>query len=170
MINNLNEILYRRLNQLASYQGLQKRRVRKAVRWINRLRMEMELYSVNKSNYLQNLAPFAHFIYNKSSDSWRNSQMEEFFMNKLDVFEYLHNRGKERLQEISDNKINNILFIFTCLSLISTFIDGLMFVFAEQIAEALVFRLFLLIFPPIAFIVIIVLIIERLIGSKKDYN
>ena len=162
-----NEILYKRLNQLASYQGLQKRRVRKTVQWINKLRMEMELYSINKSNYLQNLAPFAHFIYNKSSDSWRNNEMEKFFIDKLDVFEYLHDRGKERLQEISDNKINNILFIFTCLSLISTFIDGLLFVFAEDIADSLVFRLFLLIFPPIAFIVIIVLIIEKIIGAKK---
>jgi hypothetical protein len=162
-----NEILYRRLNQLASYQGLQKRRVKKAVRWINRLRMEMELYSVNKSNYLQNLAPFAHFVYEESIISWRNSQMEEFFMDKLDVFEYLHNTGKERLQELSDNKMNNILFIFTCLSLISTFIDGLMFVFADGIAEVLAFRLFLLIFPPIAFIVVIVLLIERIINRRK---
>jgi hypothetical protein len=162
-----NEILYRRLNQLARYQGLQRRRVRKAVRWINKLRTEMELYSVNKSNYLQNLAPFAHFIYEESIKSWRNSQMEEFFMNKLDVFEYLYDRGKERLQELSDNKMNNILFIFTCLSLISTFIDGLMFVFAEQIAETLVFRLFLLIFPPIAFIVIIIFLIERIINRRK---
>jgi hypothetical protein len=129
--------------------------------------MEMELYSVNKSNYLQNLAPFAHFIYIESIESWRNSQMEEFFMDKLDVFEYLHDRGKERLQELSDNKMNNILFIFTCLSLISTFIDGLMFVFAENIADILAFRLFLLIFPPIAFIVIIVLIIERMINRRK---
>jgi hypothetical protein len=162
-----NEILYRRLNQLAKYQGLQKRRVRRAVRWINKLRMEMELYSVNKSNYLQNLAPFAHFIYEQSIESWRNSQMEDFFMNKLDVFEYLHNRGKERLQELSDNKMNNILFIFTCLSLVSTFIDGLMFVFAENIVDVLAFRLFLLIFPPIAFIVIIVILIERIINRRR---
>ncbi|MFW9990065.1 MAG: hypothetical protein ACFFC3_15580, partial [Candidatus Odinarchaeota archaeon] len=161
-----NEILYRRLNQLASYQGLQKRRVRKAVRWINKLRMEMELYSINKSNYLQNLAPFAHFIYQQSIESWRNSQMEAFFMEKLDVFEYLHNRGKERLQELSDNKMNNILFLFTCISLISTFIDGLMFVLSEHIAELWIFRLFLLIFPPIGFIVIIVLLIERIIGHQ----
>jgi len=162
-----NEILYRRMNQLASYHSLQKRRVRKAISWINRLRMEMELYSVNKSNYLQNLAPFAHFIYIESSKSWRNSQMEEFFIDKLDVFEYLHNRGKEKLQELSDNKMNNILFIFTCLSLISTFIDGLLFVFAENIAEVLFFRLFLLIFPPIAFIVIIVLLFEGIIRRRK---
>ncbi|MFX1366368.1 MAG: hypothetical protein ACFFCE_04640 [Promethearchaeota archaeon] len=162
-----NEILYRRLNQLVSYQGLQKRRVRKAVRWINKLRMEMELYSLNKSNYLQNLAPFAHFIYQQSIESWRNSQMEAFFMEKLDVFEYLHNRGKERLQELSDNKMNNILFLFTCFSLISTFIDGLMFVLAEHIAELWVFRLFLLIFPPIGFIVIIILLIERIINRQK---
>lgn len=162
-----NEILYRRLNQLAKYQGLQKRRVKRAVRWINKLRMEMELYSVNKSNYLQNLAPFAHFVYEQSIESWRNSQMEDFFMNKLDVFEYLHNRGKERLQELSDNKMNNILFIFTCLSLVSTFIDGLMFVFAENIVDVLAFRLFLLIFPPIAFIVIIVILIERIISRQR---
>ncbi|MFW9970275.1 MAG: hypothetical protein ACFFDF_08755 [Candidatus Odinarchaeota archaeon] len=162
-----NEILYRRLNQLASFQNLQKRRVRKAVRWINKLRMEMELYSVNKSNYLQNLAPFAHFIYKESIISWRNSQMEEFFMNKLDVFEYLYNRGKERLQELSDNKMNDILFIFTCLSLISTFIDGLTFVFAGHIVDILAFRLFLLIFPPFAFIVIIIFLIERFINRKK---
>ena len=127
----------------------------------------MELYSLNKNNYLQNLAPFAHFIYNESNTSWRSSQMEEFFTNKLESFEYLHDRGKERLQEISDSKINNILFIFTCLSLISTFIDGLLFVTADNIAESLVFRLFLLIFPPVAFIVIIVLIIQRFIGSRK---
>ncbi len=162
-----NEILYRRLNQLASYTGIQKRRIRKSVRWINKLRMELELYSVNKSNYLQNLAPFAHFIYQASSESWRNSQMEEFFMDKLDVFTYLHKRGKEKLQEINDNKMNNILFIFTCISLVSTFIDGIMFVFAEHIAETFIFRLFLVIFPPIAFIVLIVLIIQRIIGFKE---
>ena len=161
-----NEILYRRMNQLASYQGLQKRRVRKAIRWINRLRMEMELYSVNKSNYLQNLAPFAHFIYIESSKSWRISQMEEFFTDKLEVFQYLHSKGKEKLQELSDNKMNNILFVFTCLSLISTFIDGLTFVFAEHLADVFLFRLFLLTFPPIAFIVIIVLLIERIIGRR----
>jgi hypothetical protein len=79
----------------------------------------------------------------------------------------LHDRGKERLQEISDSKINNILFIFTCLSLISTFIDGLTFVFAEHISESLVFRLFLLIFPPVAFIILIVLVIERFVGWRK---
>jgi hypothetical protein len=162
-----NDILYKRLNQLASYQTLQKRRVKRTVRWINKLRIEMELYSLNKQNFLQNLAPFAHFIYNESIISWRNSQMEEFFIDKLDAFQYLHERGKERLQELSDTKINNILFIFTCLSLISTFIDGLMFVFAENIAETLAFRLFLLIFPPIAFIILIVIIIERFIGSRK---
>lgn len=162
-----NDILYKRLNQLASFSVLQKRRVKKALKWINKLRIEMELYSLNKNNYLQNLAPFAHFIYNESNTSWRSSQMEEFFTNKLESFEYLHDRGKERLQEISDSKINNILFIFTCLSLISTFIDGLLFVTAENIAESLVFRLFLLIFPPVAFIVIIVLIIQRFIGSRK---
>jgi len=162
-----NDILYKRLNQLASFSVLQKRRVKKAVKWINKLRIEMELYSLNKNNYLQNLAPFAHFIYNESNTSWRSSQMEEFFTNKLESFEYLHDRGKERLQEISDSKINNILFIFTCLSLISTFIDGLLFVTAENIAESLVFRLFLLIFPPVAFIVIIALIIQRFIGSRK---
>lgn len=93
--------------------------------------------------------------------------MEEFFIKKLDVFEYLHDKGKERLQEISDDKMNNVLFIFTCLSLISTFIDGLMFVFAENIADSLVFRLFLLVFPPIAFIVIIVILIERILGRRK---
>lgn len=162
-----NNILYERLNQLASYQALKKRRVGRTVKWINKLRIEMELYSVNKQNYLQNLAPFAHFIYNESVISWRNSQMEEFFKDKLDVFQYLHERGKEKLQELSDSKVNNILFIFTCLSLISTFIDGLMFVFAENIAESLVFRLFLLIFPPIAFIIIIVFIIQRIISSRK---
>jgi hypothetical protein len=162
-----NDILYKRLNQLASFSVLEKRRVKKAVKWINKLRLEMELYSLNKNNYLQNLAPFAHFIYNESNTSWRSSQMEEFFTNKLESFEYLHDRGKERLQEISDSKINNILFIFTCLSLISTFIDGLLFVTADNIAESLVFRLFLLIFPPVAFIVIIVLIIQRFIGSRK---
>jgi len=162
-----NDILFKRLNQLASYSALQKRRIKRAIRWINKLRIEMELYSLNKQNYLQNLAPFAHFIYNEASTSWRSSQMEEFFTNKLDVFEYLHDRGKERLQEISDSKINNILFVFTCLSLISTFIDGLMFVFAEHIAESLAFRLFLLLFPPLAFIILIVLVIERLIGWRK---
>jgi hypothetical protein len=162
-----NDILYKRLNQLASYSSLQKRRIKRAIRWINKLRIEMELYSLNKQNYLQNLAPFAHFIYNEASTSWRSSQMEEFFINKLDVFEYLHDRGKERLQEISDSKINNILFIFTCLSLISTFLDGLTFVFANHIAESLTFRLILLIFPPVAFIVLIVLIIERFIGWRK---
>ena len=162
-----NDILYKRLNQLASYSGLQKKQVRKTIKWINKLRIEMELYSLNKNNILQNLAPFAHFIYNESNISWRSSQMEEFFTNKLETFKNLHNRGKEKLQEISDSKINNILFIFTCLSLISTFIDGLMFVFADNIAESLVFRSFLLIFPPVAFIVIIMLIIERFIGSRK---
>jgi hypothetical protein len=161
-----NDILYKRLNQLASYSALQKRRIKRAIKWINKLRIEMELYSLNKQNYLQNLAPFAHFIYNEASTSWRSSQMEEFFTNKLDVFEYLHDRGKERLQEISDSKINNILFIFTCLSLISTFLDGLTFVFAEHISESLLFRLFLLIFPPVGFIVIIVLLIERFIGWR----
>lgn len=162
-----NEVLYRHLNQLASFQNLPKRRVKKAIRWINKLRMELELYSVNKANYLQNLAPFAHFVYGESIKSWRISQMEEFFIKKLDVFEYLHDKGKERLQEISDDKMNNVLFIFTCLSLISTFIDGLMFVFAENIADSLVFRLFLLVFPPIAFIVIIVILIERILGRRK---
>jgi len=162
-----NDILYKRLNQLASYSALQKRRIKKAIRWINKLRIEMELYSLNKQNYLQNLAPFAHFIYNEATTSWRSSQMEDFFTNKLEVFEYLHDRGKERLQEISDSKINNILFVFTCLSLISTFIDGLMFVFAEHIAESLAFRLFLLLFPPLAFIILIVLVIERIIGWRK---
>lgn len=162
-----NDILYKRLNQLASFSGLQKKQVRKTIKWINKLRIEMELYSLNKNNILQNLAPFAHFIYNESNISWRSSQMEEFFTNKLETFEYLHNRGKEKLQEISDSKINNILFIFTCLSLISTFIDGLMFVFADNIAESLVFRSFLLIFPPLAFIVIIMLIIQRFIASRK---
>jgi hypothetical protein len=161
-----NDILYKRLNQLASYSALQKRRIKRANKWINKLRIEMELYSLNKQNYLQNLAPFAHFIYNEASTSWRSSQMEEFFINKLDVFEYLHDRGKERLQEISDSKINNILFIFTCLSLISTFLDGLTFVFANHIGESLGLRLFLLIFPPVAFIVLIVLIIERFIGWR----
>lgn len=161
-----NEILYRRLNQIASYRMLQKKKIRRAIRWINRLKIEMELYTVNKSNYLQNLAPFAHFIYNQTVESWRNSQMEDFFMEKLDVFEYFHNRGKEKLQEMSDTKINNILFIFTCLSLISTFIDGLMFVSAEHIEEALPFRLFLLIFPPIAFIILIILIFSRLFGKR----
>lgn len=162
-----NDILYKRLNQLASYSGLQKKQVRKTIKWINKLRIEMEMYSLNKNNILQNLAPFAHFIYNESNISWRSSQMEEFFTNKLETFEYLHNRGKEKLQEISDSKINNILFIFTCLSLISTFIDGLMFVFADNIAESLVFRSFLLIFPPLAFIVIIMLIIQRFIAFRK---
>jgi hypothetical protein len=162
-----NDILYKRLNQLASFNVLQKRRVKKAIKWINKLRIEMELYSLNKNNYLQNLAPFAHFIYNESNTSWRSSQMEEFFTNKLETFEYLHDRGKERLQEISDSRINNILFIFTCLSLISTFIDGLLFVTAENIAESLVFRLFLLVFPPLAFIVIIILVIQRFIGSRR---
>ena len=127
----------------------------------------MELYSLNKNNYLQNLAPFAHFVYNEANTSWRSSQMEEFFTNKLETFEYLHDRGKDRLQEISDSKINNILFIFTCLSLISTFIDGLLFITAENIAESLPFRVFLLTFPPIAFIVIIALIIQRFIGLQK---
>ena len=93
--------------------------------------------------------------------------MEDFFSDKLDTFEYLYDRGKERLQEISDSRINNILFIFTCLSLISTFLDGLTFVFANHISESLPFRLFLLIFPPVAFIVIIVLIIGRVIGGRK---
>jgi hypothetical protein len=161
-----NDILYKRLNQLASYSALQKRRIKRAIKWINKLRIEMELYALNKQNYLQNLAPFAHFIYNEASISWRSSQMEEFFINKLDVFEYLHDRGKERLQEISDSKINNILFVFTCLSLISTFLDGLTFVFAENITDSLAFRLFLLIFPPVGFIIIIVLIIERFIGWR----
>lgn len=163
-----NDILYKRLNQLASYNALQKRRIKRAIKWINKLRIEMELYSLNKQNFLQNLAPFAHFIYNEASTSWRSSQMEEFFTNKLDVFEYLHDRGKERLQEISDSKINNILFIFTCLSLISTFLDGLTFVFAENITDSLIFRLFLLIFPPIGFIVIIILLIERFIGWRSN--
>jgi hypothetical protein len=162
-----NDILYKRLNQLASYSSLQKRRIKRAIKWINKLRIEMELYSLNKQNYLQNLAPFAHFIYNEASTSWRSSQMEEFFINKLDVFEYLHDRGKERLQEISDSRINNILFIFTCLSLISTFLDGLTFVFAGHIEESLIFRLFLLIFPPVAFIILIILIIERFVGWRK---
>ena len=162
-----NEILLRQLNQLASYQTFKRKFVKRALIWINKLRMEMELYSVNKANYLQNLAPFAHFVYNAAIISWRISQMEEFFMNKLDVFGYLHNQGREKLKELSDSKINNILLIFTCLSLVSTFIDGIMFVLPENLGQDVPFRLFLLIFPPIAFIVLIVILIERIISSKK---
>jgi len=76
-------------------------------------------------------------------------------------------KGKETLNELSDSRINNILFIFTCLSLVSTFIDGLMFVSAEHIAEMFVLRLFLLIFPPIAFIILILLLFSRFNSSKK---
>ena len=162
-----NEILLRQLNQLSSYQTFRKKFVKRAIKWINKLRMEMELYSVNKANYLQNLAPFAHFIYNEAIISWRISQMEEFFMNKIGVFKYLHNQGREKLKELSDSKINNILFIFTCLSLVSTFIDGIMFVVSENLEQNITFRLFLLLFPPIAFIILIVILIERIISSRS---
>ncbi len=163
-----NEILYRRMNQFASYQKLHKKFVKEAIDWINILKMEMELYSVNKSNYIQNLAPFAHFVYNEVIISWRISQMSEFYDDKLEVFEYLHQQGRDKLNELSDSRINNILFIFTCLSLVSTFIDGLMFVFAENVAEFIAFRLFLLIFPPVAFIILILLIFTRL--GKRGRN
>ena len=162
-----NNIMYERLNQFASYEKLQKKAIKMTMDWIDILRMEMELYSLDKSNYLQNLAPFAHFIYNESVESWRISQMSEFFKEKLEVFEYLHQQGKDTLNEISDSRINNILFIFTCLSLVSTFIDGVMFVSAENLAELFVYRLFLLIFPPVAFIVIILMFFARFGASRK---
>ena len=161
-----NNIMYERLNQFASFEKLQKKAIKMTMNWIEILRMEMELYSLDKSNYLQNLAPFAHFIYNESVESWRISQMSEFFKEKLEVFEYLHQQGKDTLNEISDSRINNILFIFTCLSLVSTFLDGLMFVSAENIAELFGYRLFLLLFPPVAFIVIILMFFARF-GSSK---
>ena len=161
-----NNIMYERLNQFASYEKLQKKAIKMTMDWIDILRMETELYSLDKSNYLQNLAPFAHFVYNESVESWRISQMSEFFEEKLEVFEYLHQQGKDTLNDISDSRINNILFIFTCLSLVSTFLDGLMFVSAENIAELFGYRLFLLIFPPVAFIVIILMFFARF-GSSK---
>ena len=161
-----NDILYKRLNQFASYEKLQKKAIKMTMDWIDVLRMEMELYSLDKSNYLQNLAPFAHFVYNASVESWRISQMSDFFNEKLEVFEYLHQQGKDTLNEIGDSRINNILFIFTCLSLVSTFLDGLMFVSAENIAELFGYRLFLLLFPPVAFIVIILMFFARF-GSSK---
>ena len=161
-----NNIMYERLNQFASFEKLQKKAIKMTMNWIEILRMEMELYSLDKSNYLQNLAPFAHFVYNASVESWRISQMSEFFKEKLEVFEYLHQQGKDTLNEISDSRINNILFIFTCLSLVSTFLDGLMFVSAENIAELFGYRLFLLLFPPVAFIVIILMFFARF-GSSK---
>ncbi|MFX1275853.1 MAG: hypothetical protein ACFFBP_05290 [Promethearchaeota archaeon] len=162
-----NEILYKRLNQFASYDKLHKRLVKKTMLWIDALRMEMELYSLNKSNYLQNLAPFAHFIYNEALESWRISQMEDFFKEKLEVFEYLHQQGRDTLNEISDSRINNILFVFTCLSLVSTFIDGLVFVSADHLSEFFIFRLFLLVFPPTAFIILILMFFARFGASKK---
>lgn len=162
-----NEILYKRLSQFASYDKLHKKVVKKTMVWIDALRMEMELYSLDKANYLQNLAPLAHFIYNEAVESWRISQMEDFFKEKLEVFEYLHQQGKDTLNEISDSRINNILFVFTCLSLVSTFIDGLVFVSADHLAEFFVFRLFLLIFPPTAFIILILMFFARFGSSKK---
>lgn len=165
-----NDILYKRLNQFASYEKLQKKLVKQTMVWINTLRMEMELYSLDKSNYLQNLAPFAFFVYNETVESWRISQMSDFFKEKLEVFGYLHQQGKDTLNDFSDSRINNILFIFTCLSLVSTFIDGLMFVSAENIEEFFIYRLFLLIFPPVAFIILILLLFTRLSSSKKKYK
>ncbi|MFX1238505.1 MAG: hypothetical protein ACFFAS_14025 [Promethearchaeota archaeon] len=162
-----NEVLYRRLNQWASFDTLHKKAIKQTMFWINELRMEMELYSLDKSNYLQNLAPFAHFVYNETVESWRISQMENFFKEKLEVFEYLHQQGKDTLNELSDSRINNILFIFTCLSLVSTFIDGLTFALADNIEELIPFRLFLLFFPPIAFIILILLIFSRMGAWKK---
>ena len=162
-----NEVLYRRLNNFASYERLQKSLIKQTMAWIDMLRMEMEIYSLDKSNYLQNLAPFAHFVYKESIESWRISQMSEFFKEKLEVFEYLHQQGKDVLNEISDSRINNILFIFTCFSLVSTFIDALLFVSAEHIIELFVYRLFMLIFPPAALIIIIMMVFARFGSSRK---
>ena len=163
----LNELLYKRMNQFAEYEELKKRIIVQTMDWIDDVKMEMELYDVNKQNFMQNLAPFSHFVYLGNRISWRIDEMEKFYNEKLETFSYLHEQGQERLKQINNEKLNNILFIFTCLSLVSTFLDVFSFLFPDIFGENMVIRLILAIVPPILFIVVIMLIFARVYGSRK---
>lgn len=157
----LGDILYSEVNRFANIETFNRQQIQEKLTWINDIRIEMELYTADHQNIIQNMAPVTYLIYMQTKVAWRISDMENFFDEKLDTFEILNEKGRDDLEAENDKRVNNILFIFTAISLFATIADIIAFLDPDNELipkENIVLRLLFILLGPTTLMVLISLL------------
>ena len=170
----LGKILYSRIHSFAGKKTFKREEVQNNIDIVNKIRLAMEIYSADQQNIIQNMSTITYNIYAQTKISWRISEMEEFIEKELETFELLNENGRseikaenDRREAASDKQLNLILFIFTAISLVSTFVDVILFLDPEINTKiALPLRLIFILIGPASTILLVVFLI-RLRRSRR---
>jgi hypothetical protein len=154
----LGELLTSKMTNYVNIDNLTTQKIQEKLGWINDLRLELDLYTANQQNIVQNMNPAAYFVYKHTREAWRIEQMEAFFSDKLDAFDTLYQTGRIEIEEKNNKIVNNILFVFTLVSIVSTIIDSVYFVDPDITSLTTApFRMFMLLSTPLTIVTIVIL-------------
>ena len=166
-LSKLTELLTTRMKEYVNLDDLNMNKIERKLEWINDLRLEMDLYTANQQNLVQNMNPAAYFVYKHTKEAWRIEQMQQFFEDKLEAFDVLYQTGLSEVEKKNNQIVNNILFAFTVVSIVSVIIDSVYFINPDITALTTpIARVLMLLSTPLT-IVVILLLIFRLRSQQR---
>ena len=123
----LNNIIFNKLHELASHTEKDSKSIKENLKWMEKFRIEYELFLTNRENFWSVLSPFAYNIYINTRLAWRLPQQEKFFIEKLDTLKVIHKQGKDALKEKTDQRLNNFILLLTLITTVDTIASFILF-------------------------------------------
>jgi len=129
-----NDIVMQYLEHYATVKSFSLKQIKSSMRAIEALKVESELFSANKMDYIKMLAPLSHNMFKQTSQSWRIDEMLTFFQNKMESLNILYQQGERKIEENIENqrtqmsnRLNILLSILALLTLFSWATDSIGF-------------------------------------------
>lgn len=130
----LNDLIMKYLEKYSQVKKFSLDKIKKSLTEIEKLTIETELFYSYHMDYIKMLSPLSHYLYQETSKSWRINQMFEYFDNKKDSLNKLHQQGQTRIKENINakrdrmsNRLNVLLSILALLTLFSWAADSIGF-------------------------------------------
>lgn len=149
---------------------------------IERLKVETELFSANKMDYIKMLSPLSHFIFQDVCEGWRINQMLKFFKNKMESLSILHQQGEDKINKDLEskrsemaNRLNILISILALLTLFSWaadsmgFLDETLSLFPSLNPVLIACKFLVVILTPI-FVIAIFYMFFRIVTQMKKYQ
>jgi hypothetical protein len=130
----LNDIVMKYLEKFTKLKKFAMEDIKQSMNEMENLSIETELFFSYHMDYLKMLSPLSYYLYQETAKSWRINDMFDYFNNKKEALEALHEQGEARLKENLENKrnkmsdrLNILLSILALLTLFSWAADSIGF-------------------------------------------
>jgi hypothetical protein len=130
----LNDLIMKYLEKYSRVKKLSLKQIKNSLVEMEKLTIESELFHSYHMDYLKMLSPLSHYLYQETAKSWRINQMFEYFDNKRDALNQLHEQGESRIKDNINkkrdkmsNRLNVLLSILALLTLFSWAADSIGF-------------------------------------------